>query len=126
MSSKKPVRASSEEKLFSLIDRISGHSYVFLVFSAPWCGACTKQYGVLKSWVKKNKDDAQAVIADIERHPSLTNTFGLRSIPTLVVIRGNRKLIKVNGLQSKRELGKLLKKAQDAYVQAPTPDQFLG
>lgn len=81
---------------------------VFLDFWADWCGPCkmlgptfdrlADQYGEKVTFAKVNVDEL----------PDIANKFGIRSIPTLVLLDGGNVVEKVVGLRSEQELAQVL------------------
>ncbi len=66
-------------------------------FWAPWCGPCLQMAphferaaGVLEPAIRLAKVDTDA-------HPGLGNRFGIRSIPTMVLLQGGRELARQSG-----------------------------
>lgn len=76
---------------------------VIVDFSASWCAPCmemkrdTWTNGDVESWVSAH---AQAVLIDIDKHPQIAQAFGVRAIPTVVVLDGTRMIDKMVGYQS--------------------------
>lgn len=81
---------------------------VFLDFWADWCGPCkmlgptferlADQYGEKVTFAKVNVDEL----------PNIANQFGIRSIPTLVLLEKGAVVEKIVGLRSEQELAKVL------------------
>ena len=69
----------------------SGKTFL-LDFWAPWCGPC------------------RMVSPLVDEEGSLAERFGILSIPTLIVVRGNEVITKAVGGREKEEIAALLDK----------------
>ena len=66
----------------------------FLYFSAPWCGPC-KQLGPIMEELNEEGYTVQKI--DIDSNQELSQQFGIRNIPTVVLT--------VDGADSGRKVG---------------------
>lgn len=74
-------------------------------FSAVWCGPCRMLEPVLEEISK----EVNVLKVDIDKFQELTASFGIMSVPTLIVFEnGKQKTISV-GYKSKSEVEELLK-----------------
>lgn len=69
-------------------------------FTAEWCGPCKQLTSMLK--------DVDVIIPidtiDIEENSEIASEFGIRSVPTLVMLDGNIEVKRKVGLMDKKEL----------------------
>jgi glycerophosphoryl diester phosphodiesterase len=63
---------------------------VLVEFSATWCGPCRAQEPVLHEVAEQFGDRARVLVVDVDKSPELAARFGVRSVPTLVVVRIGR------------------------------------
>ena len=57
-------------------------------FWAPWCAPCRAVAPVLEDLAKRWEGRVQVVKVNIDEEPALADAFQIRSIPTLVAMRG--------------------------------------
>lgn len=86
---------------------------LFLIdFWAEWCNPCTIIAAILKEIAIEYNDKLKIAKLNIDANPIITKTYGIRSIPTLLLIKNGTVLSTKIGLLSKQQLQKFL----DTYV----------
>ncbi len=65
-------------------------SPVLIDFWAPWCGPCRMQGPILDQVSDALGDKAIIAKVNVDEEPQLAATFGVQSIPTLVVLKGGQ------------------------------------
>ena len=70
----------------------------YLYFSANWCGPC-KTLGPIMERVKNYKINVQKI--DVDTNQSLSTQFGIRNIPTVVLVNEmGEEHTRITGVQS--------------------------
>ena len=69
-----------------------------LEFYADWCGPCKALEYELKDFPYEIKK------IDVDNNKPLTKLYGVMSVPTIVVLKDNNEVLKINGFINKDEL----------------------
>ena len=84
---------------------------VCIDFWAPWCGPCRMVSPLVDEVADELNDGTKAVgKINVDEEGSLAERFGILSIPTLIVVRGNEVITKAVGGREKEEIAALLDK----------------
>ena len=81
---------------------------VLLDFWATWCGPCMMIAPTIDEIAAENDDIVVGKI-NVDEQPELAQTFGIVSIPTLIVIKDGKVAKQMVGLQPKDKILELLK-----------------
>jgi thioredoxin len=81
---------------------------VFLDFWADWCGPCKMLGPTFDRLAEKYGEQVTFAKVNVDEMPDVANKFGIRSIPTLVLLQGGNVVEKVVGLRSEQELAQVL------------------
>ena len=76
---------------------------VLVDFFATWCGPCRMLSTVLDN-VSNSRDNLKIVKMDVDQNMSLAKTYGVMSVPTLVLFKNGKEVAKTTGFMSEEEL----------------------
>jgi len=84
---------------------------VLVDFWAPWCGPCRTQGPILDEAAGQIGDRALVGKVNVDEERALAQRYGVRVIPTLILLRGGQELQRFTGVQSAETLVKALEDA---------------
>jgi thioredoxin len=93
-------------------DITGGEGLVLVDFWAAWCGPC-RMFGPVFERASERHADAVFGKVDTEAQPGLAGTFGISSIPTLMLIRDGVVLYARPGALPEPALEQLITKARE-------------
>ena len=83
---------------------------VLVDFSAEWCGPCKMLAPVLKELKSKVGEKAKIVKIDVDQNPDLSQTFQVRSVPTMIIFQNGEVKWRQSGVLSANQLEVVLQK----------------
>lgn len=89
-------------------DIIRGDRTVLIDFSAEWCQPCKMLTPILKEVKEKIGDKAIIIKVDIDKNPTLANTFRIQSVPTLIIFKNGEIKWRDSGVRAAQEIIDLL------------------
>lgn len=98
-------------------DEVVGGSDIVLVdFWAEWCGPC-RAFGPTYEAASEKHDDLVFGKVDTEAQQELAATFGIRSIPTLMIVREGVVLFSQPGALPGNALDSLIEQAREVNME---------
>jgi thioredoxin 1 len=76
-----------------------------LYFTATWCGPCKMMAPTISELVAEG---CYITKIDVDSNPGLAAQYGVKSIPTFILVENDNEILRKVGPQSKEELKKLL------------------
>lgn len=77
---------------------------VLVDFFATWCGPCKAVAPILDEIGKELAGKLKVVKVDIDAAGDTTASFGIQSVPTLVLVKGGKEVGRILGAAPKRDL----------------------
>lgn len=84
---------------------------VLVDFWATWCGPCRLVAPIVDELAKDYDGRVKFVKVNTDENITTAATYGIRSIPTLLVFRDGKPVDQIIGFKPKSELGRLLEQA---------------
>jgi thioredoxin 1 len=73
-------------------------------FWAPWCGPCRMQSPIIDQVAEAVGAKARVAKVNVDESPSVASSFGVQSIPTLLVLKDGQVVQKYVGVQNQENL----------------------
>ena len=83
---------------------------ILIDFYADWCGPCKSLLPNVEKLAKKYEGKVHIQKVNVDRFPKLAQKFGVRSIPSLFFMQGQKILEKAQGYQSEAALESLIER----------------
>ena len=76
-------------------------------FWAPWCGPCRSQAPILEQFAAKHAGKVSVLKVNTDENGDLAASYGIMSIPTIMVFKDGALVNRTVGVQSLENLEKL-------------------
>jgi len=86
----------------------NGSKTVLIDFYADWCGPCKMVSPIVDKIAEEHPEYIVGKV-NVDDEPDLAESYGVMSIPTLVVLKGGEVATKTVGVQSKEAILEMLK-----------------
>ena len=78
-----------------------------LYFTADWCNPCKKVRPVVDE-INREYSDAKFITIDADTELELVEKFGIKSVPTFILIDDGKEVSRTTGAKTKEELLSLI------------------
>ena len=78
-----------------------------LYFTAEWCNPCKKTRPLVEE-LNKDQSETSFYIIDVDIEMEMATDFGIKSVPTFVVMRDNTEVHRTTGAKTKQQLEELI------------------
>lgn len=85
-------------------DQIKNDGVLLVDFFANWCGPCKMVAPILEELSKEYDGKVNMVKIDVDQEPSLSGSFGVMSIPTIIIFKNGEIAKQITGFQPKPQL----------------------
>lgn len=77
---------------------------VLVDFWAPWCGPCKMIAPTLNEIAEEQSKKVTIAKVDVDQNKQLSQKYGIRSIPTMILFKNGKEVKRITGIKSKSAL----------------------
>ena len=83
---------------------------VLVDFWAAWCAPCRMLAPTVDAVAEKYSTNARVVKLNVDDNPSVSQRYGIKGIPTLILFKGGKEEERVVGATSKEAISRMIDK----------------
>lgn len=95
-------------KNHDLIQATNTSNKVLILFSAEWCGPCKIIKSNLEKIENELRDEYKIVKVDISENVKSTKNFGIKNVPTVVLVDDKKEIGRFIGARTPEQIKKFL------------------
>ncbi len=99
-------------------DVLQSDQPVLVDFWAAWCAPCRMIAPTVEAIAEKYAGTARVVKVDVDDNPSISQRYGIKGIPTLILFKGGKEEERIVGATSKDALSRIIDKHTSAAATA--------
>lgn len=91
-------------------DVLQSERPVLVDFWAPWCAPCRMLAPTMAAVAEKYTGSATVVKLNVDENPSISQRYGIKGIPTLILFKNGKEEERVVGATSKEAISRMIDK----------------
>ena len=91
-------------------DVLGAEQPVLVDFWAEWCAPCRMLAPTVDAVAEKYAGSARVVKLNVDHNPAVSQKYGIKGIPTLILFKGGREEERIVGATSKDAISRLIDK----------------
>src|ERR671932_390110 len=91
-------------------DVLQSNAPVLVDFWAEWCAPCRALTPTVDAVAEKYAGNARVVKLNVDENPSISQRYGIKGIPTLILFKGGKEEERVVGATSKEAISRMIDK----------------
>ncbi|MBA3321551.1 MAG: thioredoxin [Pyrinomonadaceae bacterium] len=91
-------------------DVLQSDSPVLVDFWAAWCAPCRMLAPTVEAVAEKYTGNARVVKLNVDENPSVSQRYGIKGIPTLILFKNGKEEERVVGATSKEAISRMIEK----------------
>jgi len=92
------------------VDVLQSDQPVLVDFWAAWCAPCRMLAPTVDAVAEKYAANARVVKVNVDDNPSVSQRYGIKGIPTLILFKGGKEEERVVGATSKDAISRMIDK----------------
>ncbi len=72
--------------------QLKEHNQTYLLFTAPWCGACRQMKPIYKAYASEKKGAVLFAQINTDENEKISSAYKIEALPTLVMVQGGKEI----------------------------------